>query len=190
MLALICAAPAWAAQSGNIYKWTDSRGVVHYGDKVPPQGSRRQREVINPQGMVVSVLPAQKTSRQLASQNKRREAREDRRKQRQHDEMLLNAYRSVSDIKRARDSRINAIEATATITQNTIDTLKNRLKKPDGKHPDHSTKVEADSKKRAALKQQLADNQQALARERAEQERIKKAYAADIARFRVLRKKN
>ncbi|MGH8206127.1 MAG: DUF4124 domain-containing protein, partial [Steroidobacteraceae bacterium] len=29
-----------------VYKWTDSHGIVHYGDSVPPQYAQDEREVL------------------------------------------------------------------------------------------------------------------------------------------------
>ncbi|MGB8327358.1 MAG: DUF4124 domain-containing protein, partial [Steroidobacteraceae bacterium] len=47
------------------YKWVDARGVIHYGDRVPPEAAARERAVLNEQGVAVRQLEAQKTPEQL-----------------------------------------------------------------------------------------------------------------------------
>ena len=39
-LALLVIAGAAAAQAAQVYKWTDARGTVHYGDTPPPRGAQ------------------------------------------------------------------------------------------------------------------------------------------------------
>ncbi|UGB38923.1 DUF4124 domain-containing protein [Frateuria soli] len=53
VLVLLLLAPAVAAQ---VYKWTDSRGTVHYSETPPPQGTRYKR--INTNGMEQPAAPA------------------------------------------------------------------------------------------------------------------------------------
>ena len=43
-----------SAQAGpRLYKWTDANGVVHYGDKVPPEFANIDRDVLNTHGVQV-----------------------------------------------------------------------------------------------------------------------------------------
>ena len=43
------------------YRWVDENGVVHYGDRVPPQYSQKETSVINSQGVEVERREALKS---------------------------------------------------------------------------------------------------------------------------------
>ncbi|HET6724923.1 MAG TPA: DUF4124 domain-containing protein [Gammaproteobacteria bacterium] len=176
-----------AANGPKVYKWVDSKGVVHYGDQVPPQYSRQKREVINQQGLVVDVLPAQETPEELAAQRKHRQAAKALAEQHAHDQMLLNAYRSVSDIESARDNHVGAIAARINITTDAIQSLREQLNdmqqqatKQDPVSPELEKQIEE-------LKAQLAGNQQALAEQKAQMAEIEQNFAVDIKRFKALK---
>ncbi|HET7370265.1 MAG TPA: DUF4124 domain-containing protein [Gammaproteobacteria bacterium] len=189
-LAVSLAAPAFGASSSEIYKWVDKNGVVHYGDQVPPEYARQKREVINRQGMTVDVLPAQKTPAELAAERERREAAAARQRQQQRDQLLLNAYRSVADIKHARDNHVSAIMARINITQNAIDALKQQLEDLYQRAAQEDPAPAALTGQIAKLEKQLAANQQALADEQAEKSETEQEFAADIARFKELKAGN
>src|SRR4051794_39674668 len=55
------------AKDGVTYRWTDEQGVVHYGDRIPPQYAQQERSVLNSQGVEVRKLDAQKTPEQRAA---------------------------------------------------------------------------------------------------------------------------
>ena len=38
-------------QPGKLYQWTDDKGVVHYGDSIPPEYAKADRNVLNQQGV-------------------------------------------------------------------------------------------------------------------------------------------
>ncbi|HET6655129.1 MAG TPA: DUF4124 domain-containing protein [Gammaproteobacteria bacterium] len=187
VLGLALAAPAFAASSTQIYKWVDDKGVVHYGDQVPPEYARQKREVINEQGMTVDVLPAQKTPAELAAARQRREAAAARKRQEQRDQMLLNAYRSVDDIESARDNHIGAIAARINITRNTIDALQQQLEDLRQRAAKKDPAPAKLTGQIADTERQLAANQQALADELAQKKETEQEFAADIARFKVLK---
>ena len=42
-----------AVGQGQLYRWVDDDGVVHYGDHVPPQYASRNRDLLNTQGVTV-----------------------------------------------------------------------------------------------------------------------------------------
>ena len=60
LLVLVIAAPCASAQA--VHKWTDSKGVVHYGDRAPSGIATEQVELEPPppeEGVVHSRAPAQ-----------------------------------------------------------------------------------------------------------------------------------
>ena len=73
LLALTAASPVWAA--GEVYKWTDEKGVVHYGD-APPEGSaatkvavREIRAAEEPAAPSEEAKPAEKPAAPTAQSN-------------------------------------------------------------------------------------------------------------------------
>lgn len=127
ILALACATgSAWAQNStqGQVYRWVDEHGVVHYGDSIPPKYARDSREILNNQGVEIGHVDAAKTPAQLAAEAR---AHQRRLAQKQHDYFLLSTYTSVKDIQSLRDERLSQIAAQQTAAQQYVQSLQSRL---------------------------------------------------------------
>jgi len=131
VLAALAAGPADAAprnqgaDKGDVsYKWTDEKGVVHYGDHVPPEYAKSVRAVLNQGGVVIRRLEAEKTPEQRAADALRDRDIEARR---QHDRFLLTTYTSVKDIETLRDQRLEQIVGQSASASQYVDTLNERL---------------------------------------------------------------
>jgi len=118
---------ALAAQTSDktLYKWTDEKGVVHYGDSVPPQYVKQERRVLNSQGVEVGRLEREKTDAERTVEAARLRASNDAR---HRDQMLLTSYVSVGQIEELRDQRLDLIEGQVRVTTLYLDTLQGRLK--------------------------------------------------------------
>ena len=132
-LAAVAAGPARAANNsarkpeskGEVsYKWTDEKGITHYGDYVPPEYAKRERAVLNQEGVVIRKLEAEKTPEQRAADALRQRDVESRRP---HDQFLLTTYTSVSDIETLRDQRLEQIVGQSSAAQQYVDSLNSRL---------------------------------------------------------------
>ena len=126
-LALASTLPAGAAESaggGKVYRWVDDKGVVHYGDSVPPEYSQAERSVLNNQGVEVGHIEGGKNAQQQADQARAANAAQQRA---QHDQFLLATYVSTKDIEQLRDERIALMEAQVRAAMVYIDTLTTRL---------------------------------------------------------------
>ena len=98
---------ATAAEQGTTsYKWTDEKGVLHYGDRVPPEHSKRERSSLNEQGVEVGRFEAERTFEQLAEEERRTE---EARRVASHDVFLRATYASVREIERLRDQRLQQL---------------------------------------------------------------------------------
>ncbi len=92
------------ASAGTIVKWVDSKGVTHYGDKLPAQEAGRNSSEINGHGIVVkrNVQADAKTDTQdqdrLAAQRK--------------DNILLASYTKADEIDLARDRNLQMDQAS------------------------------------------------------------------------------
>jgi hypothetical protein len=106
------------------YRWVDEKGVIHYGDTVPPQYSQRESTILNGQGVQIGRREAQKTPEQLAEEERLQQAVL---RQRQHDSFLLTTYTSVADIERLRDERLATIGAQRTAAEQYVENLHSRL---------------------------------------------------------------
>lgn len=128
LLAATCATGAAWGQSndkgGFVYRWVDEHGVVHFGDSVPPKYARDSREILNSQGVEIGHVDGQKTSAQLAAEQRTREKLQ---AQKQHDYFLLSTYTSVQDIVSLRDERLSQLEAQQTAARQYVQSLQSRL---------------------------------------------------------------
>ena len=106
------------------YRWTDEQGVVHYGDRIPPQYAEKERTILNSQGVEVGHLDAQKTPEQLAAES---QVRGEALKKKQHDSFLIATYTSVKDIEALRDVRLDQLQGQRVAAEQYVDNLHSRL---------------------------------------------------------------
>ncbi len=108
----------------NFYKWTDEKGIIHYGDHVPPEYSQQEQSELNKFGLTVGVTNAPKTKEQLIEdERKARVQAAERRKiaeMRLRDQALLNSYTTVKDLENTRDAKIAAVDSIITATNSNI----------------------------------------------------------------------
>ena len=131
-LLLIAGAGAFAAQTGKnnsnskpLYKWTDEKGVVHYGDTIPPQYAKQDRRVLNRQAVEVGLLEGEKTDAERLAEAERQRADN---ATRVRDLMLIKSYVSVEQIEEIRDQRLDLIAGQVKVTTQYLETLEGRLK--------------------------------------------------------------
>lgn len=98
--ALLFVAPAIGA--GQLYRWVDDRGVVHYSERLPTEATGKAAAQLSSQGTVVKHHAAALTSEQLAAQAKAQrdmlEAEKRAREEKRKNEALLKTYASEQDI--------------------------------------------------------------------------------------------
>ena len=103
-----------SGKSTKLYKWTDDKGVTHYGDSVPAEYSQREQSVLNSQGLEVQKRLAEMTPAQAAAYAAQQKE-ESRRKQ--HDMFLISTYPSVKEIENVRDVRLDQINGQITAAE-------------------------------------------------------------------------
>lgn len=96
-----------------LYRWVDDKGEVHYGDSVPPEYSKQQRDILNKQGVQIGTLEAEKSPTQIAEELRQKEAE---RQARARDDILLRTYLSAEQIEQLRDQRLELIEGQIKVT--------------------------------------------------------------------------
>jgi len=125
------------AAAGNndakLYRWVDASGTVHFGDSVPPEFAKTERQIINEHGITVDTLPAEKTDDELAEEARLEAlaAAERRRAEEidQRDSILLNTYLSVDEIEALRNRRKELLDGQIRVTEIYLSNLRQKLKK-------------------------------------------------------------
>ncbi len=118
------AAPRADAQGSTSYKWVDDKGVIHYGDRVPPEAVKRERAILNDQGVEVRRLGAEKTPEQIAAEQR---SLAEAARLRERDDFLRATYSSVRDIELLRDQRLEQLREQRLSTQTYMRSLSQRL---------------------------------------------------------------
>jgi hypothetical protein len=183
-----------------LFKWTDENGVVHYGDKVPPEYADRDRNVLNEQGVTVAFEEGEITEAERAAAADREAEAELERQARaevaRRDRMLLETYLSVADIEELRNRRLELLESQIKVTELYLNNLRKRLL---GLQSEASAFKPYTTKENAP---QIPENlaldlsrttsmitlyEQTLSRTRSDQLELRKSFDEDIARFRELK---
>ena len=191
-------AAAWGAppqhstnsNKGIAYRWVDEKGVVHYGDNIPPQYATQDRTILNAQGVEVGHLDRQKTPEEEAVAARAREALM---KQRQHDAFLVSTYTSVKDIEALRDMRLDQLKGQRAAAEQYAESLRVRLSSLQSRAMSYSPYA----KNARRMPDDLAENlvrtvnelrvqSSALAAKGAEEAALRAQFQADIERYREL----
>ena len=196
------AAPA-AQQHGTttkLYRWTDEKGVVHYGDSVPPEYAKQDRNVLNNQGVNVGFEQGELTPEQRAEKERQAAAAAEAQAQREEaarrDKTLLATYISVSDIEDLRNRRLELLEGQIKVTELYLANLRKRLvtlQDEASNYRPYSTRENAPQ-----VPENLATDisrtvgsinlyEQTLSRTRTDQETVRNSFDSDIRRFKELK---
>ena len=179
--------------SEEVYRCRDAKGQVHFGQNIPEQCMELDIEVLDSNGRVVRTIPGRRSMEQVTAQK----AAEDAAKaSAQRDRTLLATYLTVADIERLRDQRLELLEQQSRVTQQYIVNLRereSRLMADVQKYRPYS-----DSAKAQPLPDHVAEEivntvnglqvyQGELAKNTAEQDRLRAEFGSDIARFKELK---
>jgi hypothetical protein len=189
-------------QVNKLYRWTDDKGVVHYGDSVPPEYAKNERNVLNNQGIKVGfeegeITPEKRAEleRIKAEQEKERVKKEEARR---HDKMLLDTYLSVSDIEDLRDRRVELLESQIKVTELYLANLRKRLVSLQEEASNYKPYTTRDGAAQIPENLQLDLSrtshsinlyEQTLSRTREDEETLRNSFDSDIRRFKELKGK-
>jgi len=182
-----------ASSTGEMYKWTDKDGVIHYGDSVPAEYSQVEQSKLNSQGLEISKRQAEMSPKE-AAEYAARQKEESRRKQ--HDMFLLSTYPSVKEIENVRDVRLDQINGQITASEAYISSLTTRvdgLKTRALNFAPYNTKPNARrmpddlAEEMVRAMSELRTQNSALSAKKKEHQSVVTQFDADIKRFRELR---
>ena len=122
-----------AAAAAKIYKWTDEKGVTHYGEAIPPEYKDQAAQEMSSHGITLrkwdTATPTLSPEQRKAAEEKAAHEREEKQRafeQRRRDVALVNTYTSTQEIDAAR-------ERTLQLPNQAIRGLEPRLKKAQGR---------------------------------------------------------
>lgn len=193
VVALTYALNAQAASSpGQVFKWTDDKGIVHYGDSVPPEYSQDERSVLNSHGVEVGHIEG--TNNAAATAEKAKQA-EIARQKAQHDQFLLATYLSTKDIEQLRDERLGQVDGQIKASGAYIDSLGTRMLalqdramhfKPYSNEPNARRMPDDLAEELVRVNSETRSQRTALEAKRKEQQDMRAQFEADIVRYREL----
>jgi uncharacterized protein DUF4124 len=175
-----------------VYRWTDEQGVVHYGDRIPPQYAQKERTVLNSRGVEVRKLDAQKSPEQAAAEAR---AQLTVFRQKQHDAFLITNYGSVKDIEALRDVRLDQLRVQKSAAEQYVESLHSRLStlqtrakvfKPYSPRPDARRMPDDLAEDLVHTLNELRTQSNVVATKSEEEAALKAQFQADIERYREL----
>jgi hypothetical protein len=183
-----------------LYRWVDNDGVVHYGDRIPPEFANRDRTVLNDQAVAVGFEEGEVTEEERADLERRQAEADAEQLARdtavRRDRMLLETYLTVADIEDLRDRRLELLGSQIKVTELYLTNLRKRLVALEAEAEAYAPRNEAEGA--PSLPENLALEmsrvvasitlyEQTLERTRKEQEQLRAAFELDIIRFRELK---
>ena len=195
LLALAGPTNIMAAGGARMKCWTNHEGVRECGDMVPPEYIQQGYMEIDKEGIVRDVKERAKTPEELAEARRlaalEAAKRRQKEKQQTRDRVLLQTFSSVSDIERARDDRVSALEAAIKMagvrSENIRLKLNDYIKRAADSQRMGKTPAPALLEDIEALRGQIENNVRFIAEQRIEQEQIRQAHALDIERYKRLK---
>jgi hypothetical protein len=175
-----------------VYRWTDEQGVVHYGDRIPPQYAQKERAVLNSRGVEVRKLDAQKSPEQAAAEAR---AQLSVLRQRQHDTFLTNNYGSVKEIEALRDVRLDQLRGQRSTAEQYVENLHSRLStlqtrakafKPYSARPEARRMPDGLAEDLIHTLNELRTQSNVVTTKNEEESALKSQFQADIERYREL----
>lgn len=164
-IAVLLVTASGTAAAEKVYRWVDEKGVVHFGDAIPPEYSRERHEVLDGRGTRVTVHGEEDVDTGPAYSSR--------------DLALLTTYASVADIEAVRDNRIGYLHSQNGVALERLQNL--QLRKTElADNPAAINEL-------ATVEQRIGEYDAELERRNAEIARIRTQFEADIARFEELK---
>ncbi|HEX5124252.1 MAG TPA: DUF4124 domain-containing protein [Rhodanobacteraceae bacterium] len=199
VLALVIAAPAWAAGGPTTphqrYKWTDGEGNVHYSDALPPEAVKYGYEVVNAQGVVTKHVDRPKTAEEKAAAKaeiaKAQAAKESADARARNDKQLLAAYPTEDDLKRAQHQQADMMDTNLTSARISLQSQEKSLAELLGHAADldsNGKPIPANlAKKIADMRKQVEEQRTYITRKQKERDDTVAHFDDDLAHYRSLK---
>lgn len=190
LLAVLVCIDAVAAT--RMYRYENAQGVKVIDYQVPPEYVGKGYEVLNSQGRVIEVVPRALTQAELAAKSKQDQQKLDKVRQAEEDKKLLTIFSSPADAERARDRKLEAIDAYINITKGNILKLKNDFTYTQSQAAEREragqTVPDFQLEKIESLQRQMDQAEESIQEKEKEKIVIRAEYAKHIDRLRELMK--
>ena len=193
---LTFAVPAGAAGGGEIYRWVDEEGTIHYGDSVPAKYAEQDKDVMTDEGIVVDHIRGRKSDEELAAEARAAEIALAEELQLRADKALLSTYLSVEEILMHRDRRVELFQAQSRVTELFLTNLAARLEKLEreaSRYSPYSSNPDAEQVD-PALVSEIKETRATIERHETnleqfqlDEEQIVARFEGDITRFKTLK---
>ena len=191
---------AGVANAAETYRWVDDEGTVHFGDSVPPEYSKTDRQVLNDHGVTIKELPREKSTEEIEAEVRtdavdaaavRRQMEDE-----QRDAVLLSTYLSIAEIEALRNRRGELLNGQIRVTEVYLLNLREKLLKlqkdasrfqPYNSDPNAPPLHDWLAKELADTLDSILVYQQTLVDTRAQKDEMVNKFDADIDRFKTLK---
>ncbi len=195
VLSMAASVAAADTTSATHYRWTDTAGVVHFGDTIPSSALAGGYDIVDDKGIVVrhigrELTPAERKAAALAAA-KVAAAKRDAQQQSIEDAQLLSAYPTDKSLADSQQGQLLQMQVQIT-------TLESNLRNQEGSLTDllaHAADLEHNKQPippfihtRIANQRQTVNSERAaLAQQRADIAQAKLRFAAQLDHYRALR---
>jgi len=206
MWLLLAGTAAQAAEPLRMYRYHDARGVMHVESVLPPGQAQSGYEVLDRRTLrtLAVVAPAPSPQDVAEQERRRREAaatqaaaqrtaqarQRDVAQQMYRDQMLLQTYASEAELIRLRDTKLETMALILRSVEQTVGHLRANLAQMDTTIGEHEAAGRVSPVAllgaRARTAADLAEQERAAERIHADQTAIRRAFASDLNRYRVL----
>lgn len=193
LLGMLLAVMVWAdaVAAVRMYRYENAQGVKVIDYQVPPEFVGKGYEVLNSQGRVIEVVPRALTQAELAAKSKQDQQKLDQARQAEEDKKLLTIFSSPADAERARDRKLEAIDAYINITKGNILKLKDDFNYTQGQAAERERAGQAvpdfQLEKIESLQRQISQAEEAIQEKEKEKIVIRAEYGKHIERLRELK---
>ena len=189
LLAVLVCTDATAAM--RMYRYENAQGVKVIDYQVPPEYVSKGYEVLNSQGRVIEVVPRSLTPVELMAKMKEEKRKLDEAHQAEEDKKLLTIFSSPADAERARDRKLEAIDAYINITRGNVLKMKDDFTYTQAQAAERERAGQAvpdfQLEKIESLQRQMDQAEESIQEKEKEKAVIRAEYAKHIDRLRELK---
>lgn len=179
------------------YRWTDTSGVVHFGDTIPSSALAGGYDIVNDKGLVVRHIAPELTpvERRAAAAATARDAaaKRDAHLRKVEDAQMLSAYPTDRDLEQSQQAQLKQMQADIATLETNLRSQEDSLTELLAHAADieHSGKpIPPEVNKRIADQRQTVNGERdALVQRRADYANAKVKFAARLEHYRALRAK-
>lgn len=192
--ALLLQVTAPAAESANLYRYTNDEGNVVVDYQVPTRYVAQGYEVLNMEGVVLEVVPRQLTEEEKKVLNAQQEleeaARAEQERLKEWDESLLLRYSTIADIEAAEERALRDLRIRMSILKGNKRSLKQQAENYQAQAADLERRgQEVDVARLVAIEDiqaEIETTDRSINERAREIEEVEQAYQRDKDRFRML----